>query len=71
VAARFRKLDLPLAERFLKMAIGSVAWGASIDSMVVRMLDERREGAGVENLKNKAENLVAFKALGCGSTFED
>jgi hypothetical protein len=70
VAARFRKLDLPLAERFLKMAIGSVAWGASIDSMVVRMLDGR-EGAGVENLKNKAENLVAFKALGCGSTFED
>jgi hypothetical protein len=39
--------------------------------MVVRMLDKRREGAGVENLKNKAENLVAFKALGCGSTFED
>lgn len=53
MAARFRKLDLPLAERFLKMAIGSVARGVSIDSMVVRMFGERRERTGVGKVKEQ------------------
>lgn len=35
VAARFRKLDLPFAERFLKIATGAAAGGGSADSMIL------------------------------------
>jgi len=40
VAALFRKLDLPFAERFLKIATGSVAGsGASVESMISDCLE--------------------------------
>ena len=65
VAARFRKLDLPFAERFLKIATGGAAGGVSVDSMMSDSLTltgrsesiDSVEGCCVRGLFSRLRNI--------------